>query len=184
MRGSRAKRRVYRLRAEALIRSFGPPSPRGRRGVIRCGQAAGAVDRSVSRFLSDAACRGEPARPAPLEPIEGAITRWPQRRDVVGQKHEAERKHPQAENRQDGEASADDQQDAGRDARPALGGLPEPPGDRLHPARQAAKEPPQPSLRVGMGVIIARGRGVRAQAPEIDSPGRARNPWFSLCRDQ
>jgi hypothetical protein len=166
VRGSRAKRRVYRLRAEALIRSFGPPSPRGRRGVIRCGQAAGAVDRSVSRFLSDAACRGEPARPAPLEPIEGAITRSPQRRDVVGQKHKAERKHPQAENRQDGEASADDQH------------------DRLHPARQAAKEPPQPSLMVGMGVIIARGRGVRAQAPEIDSPATARNPWFSLCRDQ
>jgi hypothetical protein len=63
-------------------------------------------------------------------------------------------------------------------------GLPEPPGDRLHPARQAAKEPPQPSLRVGIGVIIARGHGVRAQAPEIDSPATARNPWFSLCRNQ
>jgi hypothetical protein len=175
MRGSRAKRRVYSLRA-GLIRSFGPPSPPGRRGA--CGQAAGAVDRSGSRFLSDAACRGEPARPAPLEPIEGAITRSPQRREVVGQEHEAERKHPRAENRQDGEASADDQQDAGRDARPARGGLPEPPGDRLHPARQAAKEPPQLSLRVGESDVIRIRHGVRVQASEIGSPAGSRNPYF------
>ena len=86
--------------------------------------------------------RRKPVRPAPLEPIEGAIAEAAQGRDVVGQKHEAERKHPEAEYRQDGEAPAYDQQYAGREARPAGGGLPEPPGDRLHPARQAAKEPP------------------------------------------
>jgi hypothetical protein len=52
------------------------------------------------------------------------------RADVVGQKHEAERKHPEAENRQDGEAPTDDQQYPGRDPRPARGGLPQPPGNR------------------------------------------------------
>src|SRR3984957_13187035 len=45
--------------------------------------------------------RGTPGRPAPLEPIEGAIAKASQGRDVVGQKHEAERNHPEAENRQD-----------------------------------------------------------------------------------
>jgi hypothetical protein len=81
-------------------------------------------------------------RPAPLEPIESAVAKAAQGRDVVGQKHKAERQHPEAENRQDGEASADDQHDTGRDARPARGGLSEPAGYGLHPAGQAVKEPP------------------------------------------
>ena len=80
-----------------------------------------------------------------------AIAEAPQRRDVVGQQHEAERQHPEAENRQDGEAAADDQQDAGGNARPARGGLSEPAGHRLHPARQPAEEPPQPPFRIGVG---------------------------------
>ena len=54
----------------------------------------------------------------------------------------------------------------------------------LHPARQAAKEPPQPSLRVGVGRSFGRGHGLRAQEPEIGSPARTRNPYFSLCRDR
>ena len=63
--------------------------------------------------------RRKPVWPAPLEPIEGAIAEAAQGRDVVGQKHEAERKHPEAENRQDGEEPADDQKYASGDARPA-----------------------------------------------------------------
>ena len=63
--------------------------------------------------------RGEPVRPAPLEPIENAIAQATQRRDVVGQKHEAERQHPEAENRQDGEAPAEDQEDAQRGCAPS-----------------------------------------------------------------
>ena len=35
--------------------------------------------------------RRKPVRPAPLEPIEGAIADAAQGWDVVGQKHEAER---------------------------------------------------------------------------------------------
>ena len=120
--------------------------------------------------------RRKPVRPALFQPIENAIAEAPQRRDVVGQKHEAERKHPEAENRQDGKEPADDQQYAGREARPARGWLPEPPCDRLQPAWQAAKEPPQPSLRVGIGVIIGRGHGLRAQALKIGSPAMPRNP--------
>jgi hypothetical protein len=120
--------------------------------------------------------RRKPVRPALFQPIENAIAEAPQRRDVVGQKHEAERKHPEAENRQDGKEPADDQQYAGREARPARGWLPEPPGDRLHPAWQAAKEPPQPSLGVGVSDVIGITHGVRAQTPEIGSPAMARNP--------
>ena len=106
-------------------------------------------------------------RPAPLEPIESALARSPQRRDVVGQKHEPERQHPEAENRQDGQASADDQQHAGRDARPARGGLSEPAGCGLHAPRQPAEEPPEPPLMIDADDIVGKGQVSRAQAPEI-----------------
>jgi hypothetical protein len=55
-------------------------SPRGRRT-----SAASAVRRLGSRR---APRRGKPVRSAPLEPIEYAIAEAPQRRNVVGQKHE------------------------------------------------------------------------------------------------
>ena len=78
----------------------------------------------AQRRGSRRATRGrKPVWPAPLEPIEGAIAEAAQGRDVVGQKHEAERKHPEAENRQDGEAPADDQAPAGRRAQREAGFL-------------------------------------------------------------
>jgi hypothetical protein len=103
------------------------------------------------------ACGREPVRPAPLEPIERAFARPPQWRHVVGQKHEPERQHPETENRQDREATADDQQDAGGDARPARGGLSQPSGRRLHASGQAAEEPPQPPLMVDADDIVGEG---------------------------
>jgi hypothetical protein len=100
---------------------------------------------------------GEPERSAPLEPIERAFARPPQRGHVVGQKHEPERQHPETENRQDREATADDQQDAGGDARPARGGLSQPSGRRLHASGQAAEGPPQPPLVVDADDIVGKG---------------------------
>ena len=105
--------------------------------------------------------RSEPVGPAPLETIERAIARPAQRWDVVGQEHEPKRQHPEAENRQDGEAAADDQQYAGRDARPARGGLSEPAGRGLHAPRQAAEEPPQPPLMIDADDIVGKGHAPR-----------------------
>jgi hypothetical protein len=169
-----------RAEAAPLIRSFGPPSPRGRR------DGTPQPDRGCHFIAALAARRLSPAWPAAanqcgLRRSSQSSARSSQWRDVVGQKHEAERKHPEAENRQDGKAPADDQQYAGREARPAAGGLPEPPGDRLHPAWQPAKEPSQPPLRIGVSDIIGRGYGLRAQAPEVGSPAAHRNPYFPLC---
>jgi hypothetical protein len=67
---------------------------------------------STARRLGSprSACGGKPVRPARLEPIKGAIAKATERRDVVGQQHNAKRQHPEAENWQDGEAAADDQQ--------------------------------------------------------------------------
>ena len=113
---------------------------------------------SVARrlgFLRSAGGR-EPARPAPLEPMERAFARPPQRRYVVGQKYEAERQHPEAENRQDGEAAADDQQYAGRNARPTGGGLSEPAGCRLDAPGKLAEEPPQSPLMIDADGIVRR----------------------------
>ena len=122
--------------------------------------------------------------PAPLEPIESAIALAPERRDVLGQEDEPERQHPEAEKRQDGEEAAKDEQHAGRNARPFRGGLSQPPGQGLHPARQPAEKPSQPPLGIGMGDIIGRGHGLRAQVPQIGRSAPACNPYFPPFRGQ
>jgi hypothetical protein len=167
------------IRAGKWPPAFGPRDPSSR--ARREGAAALAARRLGSRRSP---CRRKPVRPSTLEPIEGAIAEATQGRDVVGQEHKAERQHPEAEDREEGEAPPDDQQYAGGDARPARSGFPQPPGYGLHPARQAAEEPSQPPLRIGVGEIIGRGYGLRVQAPEIGSRVAPRNPYFSLCRDQ
>ena len=86
--------------------------------------------------------RGEPVWPAPLEPIESAIAEAPQRRDVVGQKHEAERNIQRPKTGRMARHPPMISNTPAGNARPAGGGLSQPPGDRLHPARQPAKEPP------------------------------------------
>ena len=158
------------------------PSPSGRRwsgGLDEGGRLALAAPR-LGRPRS--ARRREPVGPAPFEPMERAFARSPQRRDVVGQKHEPERQHPEAEDRQDGEAAADDQQYAGRDARPARGGLSEPAGCGLHAPGQPAEEPPQPPLMVRPDDIVGKGQVLRPQAPDIGARAGSRNPYDSLFR--
>ena len=112
---------------------------------------------------------GEPLRPAPFEPAERAIEQASQRRDVVGEQDHPERQHPEAEDRQDGEAPTNDQQGAGGNARPTGGRLSEPAGDRLDAARQLAEEAPQPPLRIGVSDVVVWDQILRAQAPEIGS---------------
>ena len=153
----------------ALIRSFGPipgSSPRDRfvspRARGRCAAPAASCPR-----------RGEPVRAAPFEPAKRAIEQASKRRDVVGEQHEPEGQHPEAEDRQDGEAPANDQQGAGGNAGPTRGRLSEPAGYRLRPARQLAEKPPEAPLRVGVTEANGRGRGLRLQAPEIGSRPQA-----------
>ena len=153
----------------ALIRSFGPipgSSPRDRfvspRARGRCAAPAASCPR-----------RGEPVRPAPFEPASRAIEQASQRRDVVGEQHEPEGQHPEAEDRQDRKTAADDEEESSGNARPAGAWLSEPAGDRLHPARQPAEKPPEAPLRVGVTEANGRGRGLRLQAPEIGSRPQA-----------
>src|SRR5271168_2101404 len=93
-----------------LIRSFGPPPVFARGRLFSEGEGRAPGQRpgpSVSAMRPSAANQRGRRRSS-----QSRARSPPQRRDVVGQKHEAERKHPQPKNRQDGEASADDQQDA------------------------------------------------------------------------
>jgi len=142
------------------------------------------MHRLVSLGAFQAAGSGEPIRPAPLEPVENAIARSPQQRNVVGQEHKPERQHPQAEDRQDGEAPADDQKYASRNPRPAGAWLSEPTGYRLHPSRQPAEKPPEPPFRMGVSDRVGRAHGLRSQALEISSLATPRNPYFPLGRER
>ena len=78
----------------------------------------GRPDRRIARFFLDSRTGrlwaadggGKPVRPAMIEPRERAPTRPSQGRNVLRQKREPERKHPEAENRQNAQAPAQDQE--------------------------------------------------------------------------
>ena len=83
-------------------------------------RASGSVDRYRwvrRRAKSIGAGAPKHARPAPFEPVEGPRQAAPNDGNVFGDQDEAERQHPQAEDGQDGEEAAEDQSQAGGDAR-------------------------------------------------------------------
>jgi hypothetical protein len=45
----------------------------------------------------------------PFDPVQAAVQRPPQQPDVLGQHHQAERQHPEPENRENAEHAAADQ---------------------------------------------------------------------------
>ena len=56
-----------------------------------------------------------------LDPIENSGAPGPQHRQILGQKQQAERKHPDAEDRQEGKETTKYQQQARGNAEPAAG---------------------------------------------------------------
>jgi hypothetical protein len=61
---------------------------------------------------------GEPIGPAPLDPVEDAVARSPQRRHVLRQQYQPDRQHPGPEKWEDAQKAAADKQRAGRNPEP------------------------------------------------------------------
>jgi hypothetical protein len=82
----------------------------------------------------------EPERVPALDPIQNAGTQGPQRRNVLGQKRQPERKHPDAEDRQKGKDASNDQQQTCGNPQPEAGRPPQETDSRTQPAWQAIDE--------------------------------------------
>src|SRR6478752_3751307 len=94
----------------------------------------------------------EPVRSTPFDPSQNAIEHSPQHWYVFGQQHQAERQHPQPEQRKDAEKAADDQQNTSAYPQPTLGGLAQPPRRRPPGFGQPIDQLLEPSLASCCGV--------------------------------
>ncbi|GBR08070.1 hypothetical protein AOE01nite_06710 [Acetobacter oeni] len=61
-----------------------------------------------------------------FDPVQEAVAQASEGRHVFGEKEEAEREHPEAQDRQDGEQAAEDQEDSGGESCQARFGVAEP----------------------------------------------------------
>jgi len=80
--------------------------------------------------------RPQPGGMTTLDPVQKTATEGAQDRHVLGQKHEAKREHPEAEDRQHRKQTSDDQQQACGNAKPAAGRLPQRAQCRAQPLRE------------------------------------------------
>jgi hypothetical protein len=98
-------------------------------------------------------------RPMPLDPIQEAIAHPPQRWDILRQQHQAERQHPNPEERENAEECSGDEQHAGNKPDPAERRPAQPTDDSLQTARQSVDHPFEQSL-----VTLRRGLARRRSA--------------------
>jgi hypothetical protein len=82
-----------------------------------------------------------------LDPTENSEAPGPQHRQILGQKQQAKRKHPDAEDRQERKETSEDQQQACGNAEPPAGRLPQ-------EAHSRSKRSWQPIDELRQAVII------------------------------
>ena len=112
-------------------------------------------------------------RPVPLDPIQQPIAQPPQRRDILRQQHQADRQHPNPENRQNAEERAGDEQNASDQPDPAEPRPAQPTDGFLQPLRQPIDQSLEAPLMM-LGGAAARGRSATGSSAPSDS-------FQSLC---
>src|ERR1700755_1427251 len=95
----------------------------------------------------------QPLRMAPSDPIQHAGSPRPQQRYVIREKRQTERKHPDAEDRQQRQDPPDDQQESRWNSEPAPGWLAEAPYGGTKALRQPLDQRVQAPIitRISMG---------------------------------
>jgi len=110
-------------------------------GVLRC-------DKGARELMScPVMTRLQPLWTMTLDPIENSRAPGPQHRQILGQKQQAERKHPDAEDRQERKETSEDQQQACGNAEPPAGRL-------VQGAHSRSKRSWQPIDELRQAVII------------------------------
>src|SRR5690349_16260661 len=84
--------------------------------------------------------RVQPLGMAAFDPVQNSRAPRTQDRQIFSQQHEAEREHPDAEDRKKGKDASEDQQNACGDAQPAAGGSPQKTHSPPQPGWQATDE--------------------------------------------
>ena len=134
----------------------------------------------------------QPLRMATLDPIQHARAPRPQQWHIIREKCQAERKHPDAEYRQQRQNASDDQQQSGWNSEPAPGWLTQAPHDVTNTLRQPLGQRVQapiiagisayPSLRLCRRSFCGRSTGVRLRHVLIAKTAhQQRKPAAGLC---